>query len=111
MFCKYDVTVTKLITQFYYKMSTTAYVRANSPLVSISTRDYQTWNASTEIKLSIVSGSQDARLHGGFSERDLMLECLKFFENGTAKLTIEFVDTHVMQIQRDLRKRLSHNMV
>jgi hypothetical protein len=61
--------------------------------------------------LSIASGSKDARLHGGFSERDLMLECLKFFENGTAKLTIEFVNTHVMQIQRDIRKILSQSMV
>jgi hypothetical protein len=56
-----------------------------------------------EIKLSYMSETE-SRVHGGFSEGDLMDECIKFFQNGTVKLTIEFVDTHVMQIQRDIRK-------
>jgi hypothetical protein len=96
------MSVTHFIAQFYYNMSTKAFVRANSPLVAVfSTRHYNSWNGSEEIKLS---GRQDARVQGGFTEGDLMAECLKFFENGTVKLTIEFVDTHVMQIQRDIRK-------
>jgi hypothetical protein len=113
------MTVTKLNSQFYYIMSVNAFTKTNSPLVAVSsTRHNAIWNSSKEIKMSgelqdglfdeyydeSWNGQLDARIYGGFSENDLRDRFLNFFENDTVMLTIEFVDTNVMQIQRDIRK-------
>ena len=45
---------------------------------------------------------QESR-HDGFTKEQILQHCLNFFANETVKLTIEFLDTDVMQIKRDTR--------
>ena len=41
--------------------------------------------------------------YDGFTKEQMLQHCLNFFANETVKLTIEFLDTDVMQIKRDIR--------
>jgi hypothetical protein len=84
-------------------------VRSNSPLASVTSREWlegtgkKPWRGRDEIKIYVDGVGQEARTQGGFTKADLLNECMNFFKNGASKLTVEFVDTHVMQIQRDIR--------
>jgi hypothetical protein len=81
-------------------MSVDAFVKVTSPLSYVERRNALAWNTTAEITLGL--GKQNPR-YFGFTEQELLDACLDFFANGTAKLTIEFVDTHITQIERDLR--------
>jgi hypothetical protein len=81
-------------------MAVDAFVKVTSPLGLIERRNRWNWNATAEINLGL--GKQEP-LYYGFTEQELMDACLDFYSNGTAKLKIEFVDTHITQIERDLR--------
>jgi hypothetical protein len=81
-------------------MAVDAFVRVTSPLSYVERRNSFNWNTTAEITLGL--GKQEPR-NFGFTEQELKDACLDFFANGTAKLTIEFGDTHITQIKRDLR--------
>jgi hypothetical protein len=78
-------------------------------LITISPRDSRNWRGNSEINVFVDNVGQGTRFYGVFAMGDMMRECLDFFENCTSKLTIEFVDTHVMQIQKDIRKSWLQN--
>jgi hypothetical protein len=81
-------------------------VKVTSPLSYVERRNDLNWNTTAEITFGL--RKQNPR-YFGFTEQELLDACLDFFANGTALLTIEFVDTHITQIERDLRDDFETN--
>jgi hypothetical protein len=78
-------------------MAVDAFVKGTSPLSYVERRNGYNWNNTGEINLHTF-GKQNPR-YFGFTEQEILDACLDFYANGTAKLTIEFVDTHITQIE------------
>ena len=78
-------------------------LRVTSPIAEIAklqTR-HKVWNSSDYISLATLNHQEP--LYNGFTKERILNYCLNFFANETAKVTIEFLDTDVMQVQRDSR--------
>ena len=83
-------------------MALDALLKVTSPLGQIAELETnKVWNSSNYISLANFK-QQDPR-YSGFTKEQLLQHCLNFFANDTAKVTIEFLDTDVMQIKRDIR--------
>ena len=61
----------------------------------------RTWNSSKYITLENLKQQQPR--FNGFTNETILQHCLNFFANDTVQLTIEFLDTDVLQIKRDTR--------
>ena len=90
-------------TQKTYDLAFNAMLRITSPMAGIAMlqNPNKVWNSSEYISLDTLN-HQDPR-YNSFTEEQILQHCLNFFANETAKVTIEFLDTDVMQVQRDSR--------
>ena len=86
-----------------YDFAFDAKLRTTSPLARIAmiqNKD-KVWNSSNYIFLHTLH--QQESLYNGFTKEQILKYCLNFFANETAKVTIEFLDSDVMQVKRDSR--------
>ena len=86
-----------------YNLAKNALLTVISPLAQIAqfeSNDHA-WNSTNYITLA--NFKQQEPRYNGFTKEQIMEHCLNFYANETAKVTIEFLDTDVMQIKRDTR--------
>ena len=85
-----------------YDFAFKAMLRITSPLAEIARlRTDRVWNSLSYISLSTFNHQKPR--YNGFTKEQILQHCLNFFANETAQVTIEFLDTDVMQIKRDSR--------
>ena len=86
-----------------YNLAFDALLKVTSPLgqIAVLETNKKVWNSSNYISLAKFK-QQDPR-YSGFTKEQILQHCLNFFVNDSAKVTIEFLDTDVMQIKRDIR--------
>ena len=86
-----------------YKLARKALLKVISPLAQIAQFESKNriWNSTKYITLA--NFKQQEPRYDGFTKEQILEHCLNFFANETAKVTIEFLDTDVMQIKRDTR--------
>ena len=86
-----------------YILALNALLTVASPLAQIAQYEskHHVWNSTRYITLTNFK-KQEPR-DKGFTKEQIMEHCLNFFANETAKVTVEFLDTDVMQIKRDTR--------
>ena len=79
-----------------------AMLKTTSPLAKIARlKTKRVWNSSSYISLENFKNQKER--YSGFTSGQILQHCLNFFANETAQVTIEFMDTDVMQIKRDSR--------
>ena len=78
-------------------------LRVTSPMAEIAKLQNwnKVWNSPDYISLA-TSNHQEPR-YNGFTKEQILKYCLNFFANETAKVSIEFLDSDVMQVKRDAR--------
>ena len=78
-------------------------LRITSPIAHIARLQStnKVWNSTNYINLA-TRNHQEPRYHG-FTKEQILNHCLNFFANETAQVTIEFLDSYVMQVKRDSR--------
>ena len=86
-----------------YEFAFDAMLRITSPLAGIANLQNRNkvWNSSNYIFLD--TWHQQEPLYNGFTKEQILKYCLNFFANETAKVSIEFLDSDVMQVKRDAR--------
>ena len=72
--------------------------RLHSATKTTTNTGYKVWNSSHDINLAS-RNHQEPRYHG-FTKEQILKHCLNFFANETAHVTIEFLDSYVMQVKR-----------
>ena len=95
-----------------YKMAFQALVNLTDPLANVMSRDVlgilfdmTEWNDFDSLKhitLKHKNLYQEPKI-SGFTKTQIDQHCLDFFKQGAAKLSIEFIDSEVMQIKMDTR--------
>ena len=86
-----------------YVMAENALKKAISPLVQTAQLEDngRPWDSSKYVTLENLKLQQQR--YNGFTNETILHHCFNFFANDTVQLTIEFLDTDVMQIKRDTR--------
>ena len=85
-----------------YKMALNVLTKVSPLALTAQLQSNQrAWDSSKYITLENLN-EQEPR-YDGFTKEQIHHHCLNFYANETAKLTIEFIDTDVMQIKRDIR--------
>ena len=94
----------------FYTMALNALQKIISPLAQIAQMEDNNIAFDSSKYITLENLKEQEPRYDGFTKQQIMQHCLNFFANETVQLTIEFLDTDVMQIKRDTRFTIKDQM-
>ena len=93
-----------------YTMALNALQKIISPLAQIAQLEDRNIAFDSSKYITLENLKEQEPRYDGFTKEQILQHCLNFFANETVQLTIEFLDTDVMQIKRDTRFTIKDQM-